>query len=368
MCKLLHVNYSGGGIGVYGVAVDAALKATVADVDVAFSSDVFCYKNKSFLDRLGFLVYFFRLVYGSKPDLVLDSSGKCSIYFYFSIFLVCFLLRVKYMPVEHDPVAHSDMKYGFIKDFLCKLVLDRSAKVIVHGERCKKDFVSKNGFAPVVIPHVELSHFKDHKSEENVFEFSNNCFNVLFFGALRPNKGVDLLPGVARELDILNGSGNGMDRKEYKLYVVGSKRLSPELMKSCWPLALENILTELRGCSCVKIYDSFISDEYIASLFEKTNLVLLPYKDATQSGVLALAASFGKPVVATDVGDLGLDVEKYKLGVLSQYSSKSLVGALRVVEDNEGKFLNSMMEYKENVICYKKVGHDIFKVVREICK
>jgi glycosyltransferase involved in cell wall biosynthesis len=64
------------------------------------------------------------------------------------------------------------------------------------------------------------------------------------------------------------------------------------------------------------ILDEYISDEKRAELFRRASVVVLPYIEATQSGVIPMAYSFGKPVVATAVGGIPSQVEDGKTGYL----------------------------------------------------
>ena len=64
------------------------------------------------------------------------------------------------------------------------------------------------------------------------------------------------------------------------------------------------------------MHDEFVPDERVAQLFLDTELVVLPYLEASQSGILAMAAAFGKPVVVTDVGELGHVVRATGMGLV----------------------------------------------------
>jgi starch synthase len=64
------------------------------------------------------------------------------------------------------------------------------------------------------------------------------------------------------------------------------------------------------------VLNSYISDETRAELFAQASVVVLPYIDASQSGVIPIAYSFGKPVVATTVGGLPAMVDDGVTGYL----------------------------------------------------
>lgn len=65
------------------------------------------------------------------------------------------------------------------------------------------------------------------------------------------------------------------------------------------------------------IRNRFIGDREVAQLFLDADLVALPYVEASQSGVLNIAAAFGCPVVATDVGEFRATVETRRLGLVA---------------------------------------------------
>jgi glycosyltransferase involved in cell wall biosynthesis len=104
---------------------------------------------------------------------------------------------------------------------------------------------------------------------------------VLFFGLVRPYKDVPLLLEAFREIE---GA---------ELWIVGR------------PMGVElSELTELAGrCrSTVRIVPRFVPDREIPALFRRADLVVLPHRDAEQSGVLFTALAFGKPMLMSDAG------------------------------------------------------------------
>jgi glycosyltransferase involved in cell wall biosynthesis len=64
------------------------------------------------------------------------------------------------------------------------------------------------------------------------------------------------------------------------------------------------------------VHNEFISHKMVAELFQKAGLIVLPYTDGSQSGVIPQAYAFKKPVVVTDVGSLPEAVEHGKTGYI----------------------------------------------------
>lgn len=110
---------------------------------------------------------------------------------------------------------------------------------------------------------------------------------VLFFGNVRPYKGVrDLIDAFPRVIASTNAV----------LVIAGTFFESVEDYRAR--------IAELGLSDVVRLFDEYIPNEDVAPLFELTDLVVLPYRSASQSGVIPLAATFRKPVVATNVGAL----------------------------------------------------------------
>jgi glycosyltransferase involved in cell wall biosynthesis len=103
---------------------------------------------------------------------------------------------------------------------------------------------------------------------------------VLFFGLLRPYKGVDLLIEAFHDLD---GA---------ELWVVGMPRMPIE--------PLLELASEVRGT--VRFVPRFVEESEIPAFFRRADVVALPYREIDQSGVLYTALAFGKPIVVSSVG------------------------------------------------------------------
>jgi glycosyltransferase involved in cell wall biosynthesis len=64
----------------------------------------------------------------------------------------------------------------------------------------------------------------------------------------------------------------------------------------------------------VLMHNDFIPDEKVADYFCASDIVVQPYKDATQSGVTQIAYHFNKPMIVTDVGGLAEIIPDGKVG------------------------------------------------------
>ena len=103
---------------------------------------------------------------------------------------------------------------------------------------------------------------------------------ILFFGLLRPYKGVDTLLKAFREVE---GA---------ELWIAGNPRMEVE--------PLRRLAAEAPGR--VRFLTRFVEDDEIPAIMRRADLVVLPYRDAEHSGVLYAALAFGKPLVLSAVG------------------------------------------------------------------
>jgi len=70
------------------------------------------------------------------------------------------------------------------------------------------------------------------------------------------------------------------------------------------------------GAPGVRLMEGYLADDEVEALFKAADVVVLPYRSATQSGVTHVAYALGVPVIITDVGGLGETVEAERTGLV----------------------------------------------------
>ncbi|HKK22605.1 MAG TPA: glycosyltransferase, partial [Pseudohaliea sp.] len=115
---------------------------------------------------------------------------------------------------------------------------------------------------------------------------------LLFFGFVRPYKGLELLLEALAEV---------RRSQPCRLLVAGE----------CWGgrARWEARLRDLGLEDSVHFHDRYIPEREVATFFAACDAVVLPYRSATGSGVAKLAMSHGRPVIATRVGSLAATIE-----------------------------------------------------------
>lgn len=132
--------------------------------------------------------------------------------------------------------------------------------------------------------------------------------SLLFFGRAQGYKGLDLL---FEAMSMLN-----RDVVKARLVVAGS---GPSI-ESLFPAGS----TPPRWCD---VRSGHIPSEDVPKLFRQASMVALPYREASQSGVAALAAGFGKPVIATAVPGLVDIIEDGATGILVEPNNPARLAA-----------------------------------------
>lgn len=165
-----------------------------------------------------------------------------------------------------------------------KRLYERVDAVVVHSEHGRGRLIGEAGVDPErvhVIPHGAFEHLTEIADPELPEELGRSAARdvpvVLQLGLLRPYKGLDVL------LDAWRGI------RHAELWVVGMPRMDVRALRAGAPPG-------------VRFVERFVSDAEVAACLRRADLVVLPYREIDQSGVLFAALAFGKAIVASAVG------------------------------------------------------------------
>jgi alpha-maltose-1-phosphate synthase len=204
-----------------------------------------------------------------------------------------FLWVFRYLPKKtkvvntiHDPVLHLGDEPS-IKAHN-QQVIDTARKYtshyIVHGEFLRQQLAKSYNVSLdriSVIPHGHFEIYKKFASKESKIEHQNY---ILFFGRIWKYKGLQHFIDAAEM--IIGEHPNTM------FYIVGVGE--PISNYSFNPDHRDNFV----------LINRYVALEEISHIFEKCAFVVMPYIEATQSGVIPIAFAFEKPVIATSVGSI----------------------------------------------------------------
>jgi len=157
----------------------------------------------------------------------------------------------------------------------------RADAVVVHSEHGAARLRGELGIDPAkvrVIPHGAFVHLAEAAGRPLPAELAAvERPVVLCFGLIRPYKGIDVL------LDAWRGIEGA------ELWIVGLPKMDLAPLRAAAPPG-------------VRFVPRFLADEEIPAFFRRADLVVLPYREIDQSGVLFTALAFGAPLLLSAVG------------------------------------------------------------------
>ena len=181
----------------------------------------------------------------------------------------------------HDPIPHSDENAN--RKNRQRKQIKKMESIIVLSKLfipvCEQEY----GLLPeniLYMPHCLMNY----GGEKRVSFDRNKEINFLFFGRITSYKGLDVLIKAYQKLELLNVNA--------KLTIAGNGDFTPYAQE----------FSDLKNALLINKY---IEDEEIREIFLQENTVcVLPYVDATQSGIILIAYEYGNPVIASDTGGL----------------------------------------------------------------
>lgn len=205
----------------------------------------------------------------------------------------------KIVSIIHDPKPHSGERI-WVK-LIQKLELKHPDAFITlsnHSANILKNMVKKPIFQydhPLMV--LEESEEAQHLKQK-IISISKEKFVFLNFGRIEPYKGIDILIEAFHRL--------GENYSNVFLIIAGQGNLSTGTVHR---------LRNLEDKGQAMFINRFLKDSEIKALIDLSKVVVLPYLDATQSGIVSTVIHYGKPLIVTHVGAL-LEQTKYGTGAL----------------------------------------------------
>ncbi len=185
----------------------------------------------------------------------------------------------------HDVTTHpgEDSQEPPRRASVRQFLRQRASAVILHGEWLRQRY-------------LDVTHFDDRK----VFSIPHGCYtvfkhgidtsitdvgrSVLFFGRINRYKGLGDLLQAAKVV--------APQVPDFRLVIAGRGG------------DLENHRQEIASRAYCTLHEGYLSNQDVARIFQQSSIVVLPYIEGSQSGVVRIAYVFGKPVIVTEVGSI----------------------------------------------------------------
>lgn len=254
------------------------------------------------------------------PDVVYSYMGHP-----WEALIVPFLNCKNTLKSVHDTTLHVGERT--LKNRLIRL-FDYDAKyIVVYSQKSKKELIEKgyNSERIIVTSLPSSSIYLKNKLDDSKHS------KFMFWGRMEAYKGIDVL---------LNSVSSVFSKHPDSILIMAGRG------------DLSNY-TELlqKYHNNISLHNEWIPDDEVAAFFNQVDFLVLPYTGATQSGVINLAYSFGKPVIVSDSGALQEQVKEDETGLcIPVNNSSALSDAINYLLEND----EVLLQYKRNAYDYAR--------------
>lgn len=235
----------------------------------------------------------------SKPEIFVTNYWMS----FFGVFMGFIAARLNSntakIAIIHNLIPHEQR---FFDKWLNAYFLKKYDGFIVMSDAVKKDLLTVNPSAKFMhLNHPWYDHFGEKISQSKAREdlgVSNSKKTLLFFGLIRDYKGLDLLINAFGELD-----------ETYQLIIAGEVYSNLELY--------EKQIANSKNRERIYFFNQYIPDSEVGRYFSASDVCVLPYRSATQSGITATSFYYDVPIIATNVGGFQQIIGEPELGLIA---------------------------------------------------
>jgi glycosyltransferase involved in cell wall biosynthesis len=233
----------------------------------------------------------------------------------------------------HDGILHKGENGFFIQQY-SNLNIRLSTKLIYLTNYVKDNVENTlKIFKPgIIVPHGLIKNTSLIPSSYKM----NRGKNILFIGRISPYKGVELLSEVIEDIS--------------------------DNIEKCIIAGKSNYELKIKDTEKLKIQDRYLSDVEVGELLNWADILVLPYLEATQSGVITLGINSELPMVCTNVGGFHEQLNEDEC-IWVEPNKKSLKNGLLYLIQNYSKrdFLIKQMQKKKSSLSWDTISLQIFK-------
>jgi glycosyltransferase involved in cell wall biosynthesis len=274
----------------------------------------FFYKKRKLFSLIFLLRSYFKYLF-----FVLNNKKSVFIFLtYGNLIDIPYFLITRFSPfffVDIHEIVAQDKSKNVVYNFLfSKCYRKIISNVIIHSDKTKQKLKEIEYQGKVLfVPHFKYSFNKEIDYElidKHVIDLVDiKKINLLFFGNINYNKGIDLFIDAINTLD---------ENKVTNLnFIIAGKNVDSTFEK----MKIIN--------NNVKILFKHINDNELVYLFSRIDYVVLPYRKTTQSGIIEMAFYFKKPIIASPISYFSQIIAKYpSFGVITDIDKFSFSNTL----------------------------------------
>lgn len=208
--------------------------------------------------------------------------------------------KCKVIALIHNAIPHEPKCFD---KPLASLLFKQCDGFIVMSDNVRNDLLKLRPDARYIQnPHPLYNHFGKKLPKEEACQklhIPTDKKTLLFFGLIRDYKGLDLLIDALGQLD-----------DSYQLVIAGE----------CYG-SFEKYETQIAASPArdrITVHNQYINDDDIPLYFSAADALVLPYRSATQSGVVSVAYHYDLPMLATPVGDFHQSISRPGTGIVTE--------------------------------------------------
>jgi glycosyltransferase involved in cell wall biosynthesis len=237
--------------------------------------------------------------------------------------IVMAALRHRFVFTVHNAVPHG---FAGLRHRPTQWLASLARTLVFVSEATRDDFMRRYGESfrakAVVLPHGLLPVAPQCDTVDYAAAAAPRA--LVFWGSVRPYKGVELFAELARCKDIR--------ARGWSLQVHGA-----------WASDLHGLRDELMALG-VAVDDRYLDEAPLRALLAEDAVFLLPYRQASQSGALYSLLNHGRLFICADVGDLGDFMRRFGLQglLLKERSAAAVVDCLRYLDANRPLVIDAL--------------------------
>ena len=254
---------------------------------------------------------------------------------------IIYMLKRKIILTVHDPFPHTGLDTRIVR-LRRKVAFRCVPHFIILNKAQREKFLSFYHLPSSAVIDSRLSCYTYLNMVEQDMTTVPEQKYILFAGKISKYKGVEyLLEAMKKVHDTF---------PDIKLVVAGGGKYHFDI-------------SEYAALPYIDIRNRFIPDEELVALMKKTQFIVCPYTDATQSGVIMSSFTFGTPVIATRVGGLPEMLGNGKYGMLVKEKDTDALyqGICSLLSDEE-----QLADYRKEIAKdYTSDGYLSWKTIAE---
>lgn len=245
----------------------------------------------------------------------------------------------------HEVCNHYNPDFDHTPPLL-KTVFTKQIPIVVFSDKSKDDILKYKAVTPHLVHDLRFGCFETYKYmlRNTSIDMAENYF--LFFGHLKPYKGVDTFAQAIRIIQ--------QKRSDIKFVIAGKGH--------------DDSLDTIKDNPNVSFLNKYIENDELAHLLQHAYAVVCPHKTASQSGIPQTCFVFGKPIIASALGSFKEIIGNDQFGLLTEpESAEALADAIIRLWENK----NLYNELTDNIANFEQLRkeyswHEIANAYQEI--